>query len=113
MATLLGLAITNLTSKVGILSRKASIRLATETGEKVLQRKGELGRNLNSEEIEQVFAEVLPKRCRPKIITTEEEVRECLKREGLNDKQINEQLQVSHFYYICEQAIATLFLPDL
>lgn len=106
MASSFGIAITNLTSKVGILSRKASIRLATETGEKVLQRKGELGRNLNSEEIEQVFAEVLPKRCRPKIITTEEEVRECLKREGLNDKQINEQLQGCKNNYM---AAATVF----
>jgi len=92
MATILGIAITNLTSKAGILSRKASIRLATEVGEKVLQRKGELGRNLNAEEIEQVFAEVLPKKCRPKIITTEAEVRECLKRDGLNEEQINAQI---------------------
>jgi len=92
MASTIGLAITALTSKVGILSRKASIRLATETGEKVLARKGELGRNLNVEEIEQVFAEVLPKKCRPKIITTEAEVRECLKRDGLNEEQINAQI---------------------
>ena len=31
-----GIAITNLTSKFGILSRKASIRIATKTGEKDL-----------------------------------------------------------------------------
>ena len=65
MASAFGLAITNLTSKFGVLSRKACIRLATETGEKVLAKKGELGRNLNKEELEQVFSEILPKACRP------------------------------------------------
>ena len=93
MASAFGLAITNFTSRFGVLSRKACIRLATETGEKVLAKKGELGRNLNKEEIEQVFSEILPKACRPKVITKDSEVYECLRRCGYSDEQIAVQLQ--------------------
>ena len=85
MASTIGLAITALTSKVGILSRKASIRLATETGEKVLARKGELGRNLNVEEIEQVFAEVLLNNNDPSKITLDR-AKEILKDSISKDK---------------------------
>ena len=92
MASSLGLAITNLTSKIGILSRKACIRLATETGERAIAKKAELGRNLNKQDLEQLFAEVLPKRCRPKVITEDSEVIECLKRSGFNDEQIKAQI---------------------
>ena len=99
MASSFGIAITNLTSKFGLLSRKACIRLATETGEKVLARKGELGRNPNKEEIEQIFAEILPKACRPKVITEDSEVMECLKRTGFNEQQITEQLKA------CDEAV--------
>ena len=56
MSSMLGIAITNLTSKFGVLSRKVSVRLATETGEKALERSRQLGRKLNKEEVEQVFA---------------------------------------------------------
>ena len=93
MASSFGMAITNLTSKFGILSRKACIRLATETGEKVLARKSELGRNPNKEEVEQIFAEILPKACRPKVITQDSEVYECLKKSGLTEEQIAKQIK--------------------
>lgn len=92
MASPFGLAVTNLTSRFGFLSRKACIRLATETGEKVLARKAELGRNLNKQEIEQVFSEIIPKRCRPKVITEDHEVVECLKRLDFSEQQIAEQI---------------------
>ena len=93
MASSFGLAITNLTSKFGILSRKACIRLAIETGEKAIAKKNELGRNLNKEEVEQLIAEVLPKRCRPKVITEDSEVYECLKKSGFKEEQIAKQLK--------------------
>lgn len=92
MASSFGIAVTNITSRLGILSRKACIRLATETGEKAIVKRAELGRNLNKQEVEQLFAEVLPKRCRPKVITTDSEVYECLKRSGFNDEQIAKQI---------------------
>ena len=100
MSSRLGIAITNLTSKFGILSRKASIRLATETGEKVLERKMLLGRNLNKQELEQVFTEVIPKKCRPKIITTDEEVMECFKRTGFSEEHIKAQIQACENAYM-------------
>ena len=93
MASAFGLAVTNLTSKFGILSRKACIRLATETGEKALVKRNDLGRNLNKQELEQLFAEALPKRCRPKIITEDSEAIECLKRSGYSEEQINAQIK--------------------
>ena len=93
MASALGLVITNLTSKFGVLSRKACIRLATETGEKTLAKKIELGRNPNKEELEQIFAEILPKACRPKVITKDSEVYESMRRAGYSDEQIAAQLQ--------------------
>lgn len=93
MASSFGIAITNLTSKVGILSRKACIRLATETGEKTLAKKLELGRNPNKEEIEQIFAGILPKACRPKVITQDSEVYECLRKSGFTDEQIAKQIK--------------------
>ena len=93
MASSFGIAVTNLTSKFGVLSRKACIRLATETGEKTLAKKLELGRNPNKEEIEQIFAEILPKACRPKIITKDSEVYESLRKSGFTDEQIAAQLQ--------------------
>ena len=93
MASALGIAVTNLTSKIGILSRKACIRLATETGEKTLAKKLELGRNPNKEEVEKIFSEILPKACRPKVITQDSEVYECLRRSGFTDEQIAKQLQ--------------------
>ncbi len=93
MSSSFGIAVTNLTSKLGILSRKACIRLSMETGEKTLAKKLELGRNPNKEELEQIFAEILPKACRPKIITKDSEVYECLKKCGYSDEQIAAQLQ--------------------
>ena len=93
MVSAFGLAVTNLTSKIGLLSRKACIRIATETGEKVLARKVELGRNPNKEEIEQVFAEILPKACRPKVITHDSEVYESLRKSGFTDEQIAKQIK--------------------
>ena len=92
MATPLGIAITNLTSKVGILSRRASIRLATETGKKLVDKSREVGRILQPEEIQEVFTQTLPKKCRPKIISTEE-VQPYLERHGLDEKQKKELME--------------------
>lgn len=70
----IGFAITKLTSQFGLLSRKASIRLATQTGKKLVDKTNQVGRALNKTEIEEVFTETLPKRCRPKLYTTKEEL---------------------------------------
>ena len=69
----IGVAITELTSRVGLLSRKASMRLAKETGIKLVDKTREVGRALNKGEIEEVFAQNLPKRCKPTLVTTPEE----------------------------------------
>ena len=92
MATLLGLAITSLTSKAGILSRKASMRLAAETGKKMVDRTKELGRGLNKAEVEEVFAQTLPEKCRPQIITTKEEIYPFMRNMGVTDEQIAQQI---------------------
>ena len=94
MVTQLGIAITNLTSKVGILSRKACKRLSIETGKKLVDRSREVGRLLNKEEVESVFTQTLPKKCRPKIITTKNEVADILRRQGLSEIQIFEQINI-------------------
>ncbi len=64
-----GIAITKITSRFGLLSRKASVRLAKETGIRLVDKANQVGRALQKSEIEEVFAEILPKRCRPKVCT--------------------------------------------
>ena len=86
MASALGIALTNLTSKAGILSRKACMRYAEETGKKLVDKSRELGRNLNQTEVEQVFAEHLPKRCIPKILSTQEQAAKCLVNTGFSEE---------------------------
>ena len=70
----IGFAVTKLTSQFGLLSRKASIRLATQTGKKLVDKTNQVGRALNKTEIEEVFTETLPRRCRPKLYTTADEL---------------------------------------
>lgn len=94
MASSFGIAITNLTSKFGILSRKACIRIATETGKKVADKSKEVGRMVNKEEIEQIFDQTVPKRCRPKLLTTNEEAIDVFRRTGHTEEEINEYLQL-------------------
>ena len=65
----IGFAITKITSRFGLLSRKASERLAAETGIKLCNKTNQLGRSINKTEIEEVVASTIPKRCRPKIMT--------------------------------------------
>lgn len=67
MTLAFGIAVTNLTSRFGIVSRKAAMRIATETGYKLVDKSREVGRLLNKEEVEQVF-KTLPKRLRPKTL---------------------------------------------
>ncbi|MBP3924420.1 hypothetical protein J6E39_04180 [bacterium] len=47
----------------------------------------ELGRKLTAEEINQIFAETLPKKCRPKVITTKEEIIPFYERMGYTHEQ--------------------------
>ena len=94
MASSFGIAITNLTSKFGILSRKACVRIATETGKKVADKSKEVGRMVNKEEIEQIFAETVPKRCRPKILTTNQEAIDVFRRTGHTEEEINKYMQM-------------------
>ena len=86
-------AITKITSKFGLLSRKASMRLATETGKKLVDKTNQVGRGLNKSEIENVFEETLPKRCRPKILTEKEEVKEYFRKLGMTDEMAEIQLE--------------------
>lgn len=80
----LGIALTKITSKFGLLSQKACIRLATETGYKLVDTEKQLGRTLNVNEIKSVFEEVLPKKCRPKILSTADEYRQFVGRDTAN-----------------------------
>ena len=68
----IGKLVTKCISKFGLCSRKAAIRLATETGQKLVDKSVKLGRDLTTKEVETVF-ETLPKRLRPKIITSAEQ----------------------------------------
>lgn len=94
VASLIGIAVTNLTSKFGILSRKACIRIATETGKKVADKTKEIGRMVNKEEIEQILVETVPKKCKPKIITTNQEAIDVFRRTGHTEEEINKYMQM-------------------
>ena len=87
-----GIAITELTSRMGVLSRKASMRLAEETGIKLVDKTREVGRALTKGEIEEVFAQNLPKRCRPTLVTTPEEAVPYVVKTGYTKEAALEQL---------------------
>ena len=76
----IGFAITNITSKFGLISTKAAKRLATEAGKKLVDRTNELGRELNEADIKEVFEKTLPKCCRPRVIGNEEQLNKFLTR---------------------------------
>ena len=86
----IGRMITSVTSRFGVISRKASMRLATETGKKLVDRSQQLGRSLKAEEIQEVFAETLPKRCRPQILGTKQEVISLMERNGASKEAATE-----------------------
>ena len=90
MASAFGIAITNLTSRFGIVSRKAAMRIATETGYKLVDKSREVGRFVNKEEVEQIFG-TLPKRLRPKVITNNEYAN-ILRNNGISELEIEKEL---------------------
>lgn len=84
--TAIGKLVTCVTTKFGLCSRKAAMRIATETGEKLVDESTRLGRSLNLQEIESVFNQCIPKKIRPKILTSKEEfAKEALKRGVLQE----------------------------
>ncbi|MBP3846200.1 hypothetical protein J6I39_00455 [bacterium] len=91
--SVLGIGITKVTSKFGLISRKASVRLATETGKKLVDKTNQVGRALNKTEIEDVFVQTLPKRCRPKILTEKEQVKEYFRKLGMTDEMAEIQME--------------------
>lgn len=108
----IGIAITKLTSQFGVLSRKASVRIATETGKKLVDKTNQVGRALNKSEIEEVFVETLPKRCRPKIYITEEELVEGTKKSLLNRNDISEAVNDAEAFYVPSSiGKGKIFLP--
>jgi hypothetical protein len=88
-----GVLITKLTSRFGIVSRKAAVRLATETGKRIVDTQKTLGRTLNGDEIRNVFKQTLPKRCRPKLITNLEDAKPYFKKLKMSDEMIEAQLK--------------------
>lgn len=70
-------------NKLGICSKKASIKYATEAGRCLVDESVKLGRNLTNKEIEDVFVRTLPEKIRPKILNTKESAIEALKQGGL------------------------------
>lgn len=93
--------IANLSARMGIISRKKAMQLATETGKKLVDKSNELGRIINKQEIEEVFRQTLPKRCRPEIVTTKEEVFEVLSKSGLTKEQITEFINIPYAAAAC------------
>lgn len=101
MTIAVGKLVTSVTSKFGVISRKASMRLATETGCKMVDKGRELGRKLTSEEINEIFAQTLPKKCRPKVITTQEEIIPFYERTGYTHEQARASAYQSNVGGMC------------
>ncbi len=57
-------------TRFGFCSRKAAIRLASQTGKKLAEQSAKLGRDLTTDEVQVLFKQTLPKKLRPKIITS-------------------------------------------
>ena len=74
-------------NKSGICSKKASIKYATEAGRCLVDESVKLGRNLTTQEIEDVFVRTLPKKLRPKVLKTRESAVEALKQGGLKSAE--------------------------
>ncbi len=90
MVTALGRLATSVAAKFGLCTRKAAIRLASETGCKLVDESARLGRNLNNQEIEAVFKQTLPKKLRPKILGSKEETVKQMAKRGLSDESAQE-----------------------
>ena len=87
MVTAVGKLATSVAAKFGLCTRKAAIRLATETGYKLVDESTRLGRNLTASEIEDVFAATLPKKLRPKILGSRNEIEKMLKDIGYSPER--------------------------
>lgn len=82
-----GKFVTSVTSKFGVISRKAAVRLATETGMAIVDEGARLGRKLTVDEMHSVMKATLPKRCCPNLLHTREEVAQQLANAGFGDIQ--------------------------
>lgn len=90
MVSAVGRLVTSFTAKFGICSQEAAVRLATETGQKLIDKSANLGRNLTVSEISDVFASILPKKLRPQILESREEVVKQLTKRGMKNKDAEE-----------------------
>ena len=82
MTTAIGRLATSVAAKFGVCTRKAAMRLATETGYKLVDESAKLGRGLTIEEIEKVFSQTLPKKLRPKLLGSREDVQRMFENIG-------------------------------
>ena len=87
-----GKFVTSVTSKFGIVSRKAAMRLATETGMAIVDEGARLGRKLTVDEMASVMRRTLPKRCCPKLLSSRQEVADQIVRAGLATPQQASQI---------------------
>ena len=71
--------------------------MATETGEKLVDASAKLGRDLTAKEIQSVFETTLPKKLRPKLLGSRQEIEEMFKGIG----------------YSSERAHATAYSPNM
>ena len=87
-----GKFVTSVTSKFGIVSRKAAMRLATETGMAIVDEGARLGRKLTVDEMASVMRRTLPKRCCPKLLSSRQEIADQIVRAGLATPQQASQI---------------------
>ena len=89
---IIGKLVTSVATKFGLCTRKAAMRIATETGQKLVDESTRLGRNLNLQEIESVFKQCVPKKIRPKILVSQEEAAKDMLKRGASQETIDEFL---------------------
>ena len=85
-----GRLITAVVTKFGFCSQKAAVRIATETGMKMIDESRRLGRNLNTSEVESIFKANVPRGIRPKILTSQEETAKQMIERGMSEEKARE-----------------------
>lgn len=93
--------IANLSAKMGIVSRKQAMEMSINTGKKLADKSNSINRLVNLQEIEEVFKQTLPERCRPKILTKKEEVVDILVKSGLSVEQAQESVNMPYIGAAC------------
>ena len=92
MVSAIGKLATSVATKFGLCTRKAAMRLASETGFKLVDESTRLGRNLTPQEIEGVFKQTLPKHLRPKVLFSPKEAAKCMAKNGVDARMAEQSI---------------------